>query len=369
MFPDINFDEYRFILIDGEPLKEKDKDKNNLDIYKSFIEKLQDDKVKEIKIVLDNHCHPKINNILLSEDLGKIYKITDDKKDEIKNLLDNDYESYKYSELQNALKDDADYKNIKIENGEEDIEIDDISNVTITITADPDKKITVPKQCTINFKAGNNLFIKNSEKYPTSKIIDFSDSEGEIITETDIVNYINKTYPDIKDKCTIISTNGESGKFEDGIVVTVTINEEIPGITSAKDPNKVYVNVKFKVSDTNKFKLNGKLATSNNFDFELEKCKKISDLLTEIIKKLDNTDLKNGYKIEKDNTVVDNKETELVDGATYIITLDNNDTNFVVEIKKEDPKGKGKEEGKDNNNNNKKKCYGSKKCYGGNKNE
>ena len=368
LFPDIDSNENRIISINGINLSKNDDE--NLVIYSNFIEKLQDgdyDEDNKIKIELDDYYKLNIEDILLSKDLEKIYKITDDKKNKLKDFLNYfSYESYKYSELQETLKRDANFenfenfknfknfKNITIENGNTDEYIKDLDKVIITITEDKgegENKVIVPKQCTIKFEAGNGLFITDSTNYPATKSINFSEDEGGITTDTRINDYINTKYSAIKDKCTITSTNGEGVKFEDGIVVTVTINEAIEGITSVKDKNKVYVKVQFKISDNTKYKLRENILKLNNNELEFGKNNKISDLLNKIKGELDNTDLKNGYKIEKDNTVV-KKESELVDGGVYIITLADDDSNFVEEIKKDKPEEpKGKHEDNTNNNN------------------
>ena len=343
LFPSIQSNKDCIISIDKNKLNKKND--NNLETYKYFIEKLQDYNGDKIKIVLDDYYKPNIKDILLSKNLKKTYKITDNKKKEIKGILKGSYSSYKYSELQGELKRNKKFKNITIENGNTDEYIEDLDNVTITITEDKGKnknRVIVPKQCTIKFEVSKGLFITDSENYPASQDIEFS--EDGITTKIVIDKYINEKYPKIKDKCTITKEGDKSGKFEDGTIVTVTINEEIKGITTNKDPNKDYIKVQFKVSDPSKFNFKENLAKTNEFNLEFEKNKKISDLLAEIKTKLGNTDLKEGYKIEKDNTSIKDNGTKLVDDATYIITLANDDTNFVEEIKKDKPEEKPEEE-------------------------
>ena len=320
----------KIIKINNDEINHID-DSKNLEIYKKFLENLNDENGK-IEIVIDDRYDINVTNVLLSDELSKIYKVEKKKEEDIKDLfVRNYYHESKYSGLQVFLKNHDVFKNTKLKNEDSDKDIEDLNNVTITITDDPDKEVITHKKCTINFEVSKGLFIIDNTKYPASKNIEFSDSG--ITTETDINDYINKTYFNIKDICTITTQDDNKGKFEDGTVVTVTINKEKEGITTKKDPHKVYVNVKFKVSDTNKFKFKGSLVETNEFDLEFDKDKKITDLLNEITKKLGNKNLKDGYVIEKDNNIVNNNEDKLVDNGTYSITLADNDPNFVEEIK------------------------------------
>jgi len=342
-YPTIKSSRDKIKSINDEKINKKTE--NNKKIFEDFIEELdKDDNV--INIVLDDYYDPKITNILLSKDLEKIYKITEDKKKDIKDKLNIYYENYKYSSLQAEL--DEKNVNVIIDNGNTDNDIENLDDVTITITEDKGKgenKVIVPKQCTIKFKAGNNLFITDTTNYPATKSINFSEDEGGITTDTRINDYINTKYFAIKNNCIITPQGDNGGKFEDGTVVTVTINNEINGITSKKDQSKVYVNVKFKVSDDSKFRFKGSLVKTNEFDLVLEKNKKISNLLTEIVTKLGNKNLKDGYKIEKDNNIINDNETKLVDNAKYIITLANDDSNFVEKIEdKPEDKDKAKKD-------------------------
>ena len=346
-YPEIKSSANKIISINGKKVNKNTQ--NNKSIFENFIKELdEDDKV--INIVLDDYYNIEVSDIILSDNLTKIYKISNDKKNEIKECLNGDYNNFKYSSLQFELS--KEYKDVKIENGNNDKEIPDIKNVTITIIEDKNKdndksknRVIIPKECTIEFKAKTGLFIIDDKKYGSKKI-KFSNSEGEITTDTVIDDYINKKYPDIKDKCKIEKI---CNKFEDGTVVTVTINEEIEGITTKKNPNKIYITVQFKVSDPNKFNFNGNLKTSHDFNLEFDKGKKISDLLTKIKESLGNKDLKDGYKIESNNSVIDN-ETELDNNKVYVITLDDEDPNFVEKI----PEKETPEEHKDNKGDDKK---------------
>jgi len=372
-----------FLVINKKEINYND-DNITKEIYKNFISRLLNN--EEINVELKKSYHLIINEVLLSNDLTKIYKIDNNKVKDLKVFLTSDYPEKKYLDLQNDLKDDDDYEKVKIENGEKDTEITNIDDVTITITADPDKKIIVPKQCTIEFKAGNNLFITDSTNYPTSKIIDFSDIEGGITTDINIENYINKTYPDIKDKCTITKTNDNSGNFKDGTVVTVTIDKEIDGITTKKDPNKVYVKVNFEVSDNTKYKLKENILKLNNNELEFEKDSKYENLIEKIKKNLGNISFKDGFTVIFSNSNFTSGNNLTNDGV-YTFKLDNLDTNFVEEIvkdkqeKPEDHKNPKKDDDKETPNkeqntpeqketktiNNKKCCGGNKKCSDGNK--
>ena len=323
---------------------DKNNNENNKGIYKDFLDCLMNGKNLTIGLgyVIE------IKDVLLNDNLSKIYKIENSKKEEIIGLLNGEYEEKNYSELQKKLNQSENFKNIIIQTVENDTAIHDLSNVKITIIEDNgegENRVITPKKCTIKFEAGNNLFITDNTNYPASKSINFSEDEGGITTDTNIEKYINTKYDKIKNNCIITSLGDNCGKFEDGTVVTVTINNEINGITSVKDPKKVYVKVQFKVSDDSKFRFKGSLVEKNEFNLVLEKNKKISNLLTEIVTKLVNKNLKDGYKIEKDNNIINDNEEELVDNAKYIITLANDDSNFVEKIEdKPEDKDKAKKD-------------------------
>jgi len=394
IYEDFDSEAEKILEIDKKKINHEDNSKN-LNIYRDFLKNL-DNESKSIEIVIDDYYKINITNVLLSNNLSKIYKINDDKKDKIIDILNGDYKSYKYSSLQEELDKDENFKNVKILNGDNKTEISDLNNVTITITEDKGKdknRVIVPKQCTIEFKAGNNLFIIDRTKYPTSKIIDFSDSEGGITTDTNIEKYINDNYKEINGKSIKITPIGHNdGKFKDETVVTVTINEVIAGITSAKDPNKVYVKVNFEVSDKTKYKLKENILKLNNNELELEKDSKYEDLIDKVKANLGGTSFKDGFTVLYNNSDFTSGNNLTNDGV-YTFKLDNLDTNFVEEIvkdkpekpedkpedkpeeeeHKEDDNGKNKEETKKTeqgvkNEEDKKGCGCNNKCSGGNKN-
>ena len=252
IYKDFNSKAEKIIKIGKKEIDHKN-DKNNLKTYIDFLEAL-DKEGEKIEIVIDDHYGIKVTDVLLSDNLSKTYNINTDAKAELEDSLNKKYlVEKKYSKLQEALNEIFGFSGVKIQNGDTDKDIENLDNVTITITYDPLCRIIVPKKCTIKFEPTNGLFITDNTNYPASKDIEFSD--GGITTDTDIDNYIKDNYKGINGKCTITPTKDNSGKFEDGTVVTVTINGEIEGITTKKDPNQVYVNVTFKVSFLSDIKL------------------------------------------------------------------------------------------------------------------
>ena len=319
----------------------KNNNESNKGIYIKFLDCLINGK----NLKIDLGCKINIKDVLLSKDLEKIYKIKGDKKNEIINLLNGEYEDKKYLSLQKKLKGNDNFKNITIENGDIDKDIENLDDITITITADPENKIIVPKQCTIKFEAGDGLYITDNTGYLAKKSITFSDSEGGITTETNIEKYINTKYDKIKDKYAIMQTGDDSVNFKDETVVTVTIHDVIPGITSKQDYNKVYVNVQFKVLDNTKYKLKGDILKLNNNKFELEKNSKYENLIKKVKAKLGGISFKNGFTVLYNN-INFTTGSNLTNDGIYTFILVDDDPNFVEEIKKEQPKegGKGNKE-------------------------
>ena len=133
--------------------------------------------------------------------------------------------------------------------------------------------------------------------------------------------------------------------FEEYSYILITINDEIEGICKKKvEENKSYINLKFEVTDNNKFKLKDGIKDINNI--VIEQNKNYNDLLNIIKQKLNNKDLKSGFKIYKKDKNTEFTSGNLENGETYIVVFADDDNNFVEKIVGQ-PK---RETNKDDNN-------------------
>jgi len=301
-----------------------------------------------LTISLFSYKYYNVKEIKLDKNLEKKYKIVN--KYESKKLKM--YKSLDYISLYGELKYKYNFKginSIKINDRytygiNEEINDDDIY---IKITDIDNKKITdiVPKTAEIKIDSKENIFIIDKEKYK-SKVLDFV--EDNIDTDTVISDYIDKTYivntyPELKEHYDLKVEGGNGDKFEDGAKITVTIKHIIPDITTNKNQNKIYVKVKFEVSDNTKYKLKENILKLNNHEFELEKDSKYENLIEKVKGKLENTAFKDGFTVLYNNSDF-TSGSNLINDGIYTFKLNNEDKNFVEENEKEVPK----EDNKDN---------------------
>ena len=234
--------------------------------------------------------------------------------------------------------------NISIRNPHAPIKEDNI-NIEITDIDNKKLKNIVPKTAGIKIDSKENIFIIDKNNYK-SKILNFVNDI--IDTNTDIKQYIDKTYSELKGHYDLKIEGGKDGKFEDGTIITITIKDIIPNITTAKNQDKIHVKVNFKVSDDTKYKLKNNILKLNNNELELKKDSKYEDLIGIVKCKLGNTAFKNGFSVIFNNTIF-TAGNLLTNNGIYTFQLNNLDTEFVEENNEEEKQEEG---GKENNTNN-----------------
>ena len=352
-------------------------DENFYEAFKSTegdkLDKNKFEKLLEAKIEINLKKYEmySINSINLSEELNKKYNIKFETKDldSLNNLL-------KFKEIPNDDKIRGELKKrfkwlntIDIKN--KDNKLDIIINNFDETKLDKSNKYINHKKATIKIETINNIYIKDKEKYK-SKTLDFK--EGNIDTNTDIKEYIdnvyiNKTYPKLKNQYDLKIEGDNGGKFKDGTIITIKIKDIIEDVTTNKDPNKIYINVKFEVSDNTKYKLKENILKLNNNEFEFEKDSKYKNLIEKIKENLGNTGFKDGFVVLFNN-INFTTDNNLTNDGIYTFKLDNEDKNFVEEIVKEIPKeddNKDDEEKKDKDDEEKKDGDGEEKKEDDNK--
>jgi len=215
----------------------------------------------------------------------------------------------------------------------------DGQNLKITINAEisgfTKKKV---EKCKINV----NFEVKDLSKYvfktPITNISsleiekgkDFNFLKGEIKKHLGKdLNTGFKIYKDTKDP----SNEFTSGLLEDNITYIVVFDKTATDFVKEKDKNKIYINLKFDVADNSNFKLKQGINDINSI--KVEQGKNYNELLNIIKGKLGGKDLKEGFKIYKNDKNNEFKSGAIEDNVTYIIVFDNDDTNFVD--KKEEP--------------------------------
>ena len=334
-----------------------DKNKNPYELDENKFKTILD---KKLNIYIREYKIYKIKNLKLDERLERKFKITEECKNKLKKTLTFKGSRTTYQFCNNLKKYIEELKTININesitnnylSNNNDYYISD-NDLDIVITSFYENKAIniVPKTAEINITSKENIFIIDKDKYK-SKVLDFV--KDNIDTDTVISDYIDKkyiakTYPKLQGHYDLNVEGDNGGKFKDGTKITITIRDIIPDITTNKNQNKIYVKVKFEVSDNTKYKLKENILKLNNHEFELEKDSKYENLIEKVKENLENTAFKDGFTVLYDNSdfIAGNS---LTNDGIYTFKLDNLDTNFVEEIVKEVPKEEHNddEEHKDN---------------------
>ena len=318
--------------------------------YQKFEEsnKLKKDKFKkmldsneELNILSHKSRKYKIINLKLDENLERHYKIVKDYKKKLKGYILRFPNTATVGEIMKSLNNKFfnELESITV-NGKNSYENplasikDDNINIEITSIDNRNLKNIVPKTAEIKIDSKENIFIIDKNKYKP-KILNFV--KDIIDTSTDIKQYINKTYSELKGHYDLKIEGGKDGKFEDGTIITITIKDIIPNITTAKNQDKIHVKINFKVSDNTKYKLKENIFKINNQGLELEKDSKYEDLIEKVKGKLENIAFRDGFIVlfNNSNFTVGNL---LTNNGIYTFQLNNLDTEFVEENDKEVPK-------------------------------
>ena len=136
-----------------------------------------------------------------------------------------------------------------------------------------------------------------------------------------------------------VKIDKEDACFFLGTKIKITINEEIPRVTKKKTKidkpvkDKININLKFEVKDSSKYVFKTPISTISNL--EIEKDNTYNDLILIINDKLGDRELKEGFKIYKNDRNNEFTDGILEDNITYIVVFDENATDFVD---KKDPK-------------------------------
>ena len=310
--------------------------------------KLKKDKFKkmldnneELNIIYHGSRKYKIISLKLDENLERNYKIVKDYKKKLEGHILRFPNTATVGEIMESLNNNFFNELVSINvNGKNSIRNPNApikeDNINIKITDIDSKKLKniVPKIAEIKIDSKENIFIIDKNKYKP-KILNFV--KDNINTNTDIKQYIDKTYSKLKGHYELKIEGGKNGKFEDGTIITITIKDIVKNITTAKNQDKIHVKVNFKVSDDTKYKLKDNILKLNNNELELKKDSKYEDLIRIVKCKLGNTAFKNGFSVlfNNSNFTVGNL---LTNNGIYTFQLNNLDTEFVEENDKEVPK-------------------------------
>lgn len=326
-----------------------DKKKKTNELDKNKFKKLLDDN-KKLNIYIRKYKRYKIKNLKLDEHLERKFKITEECKKKLigEPLTFRDSKNTKYM---------CNFLNIRYIKELKTIDINNkyLNNDTFKPIFDNDLDIVitnfsenkainiVPKESEINITSKENIFIIDKEKYKSKELYFNKDN---IDTDTVISDYIDKTYPELKGHYDLKVVNDKDGKFEDGTKITITIRDIIENVTTAKNPDKIYVKINFEVSDKTKYRLKENILELNDKELELEKGSKYENLIETVEKELGNIGFKYGFVVLFNGF---NFTTgDLTNNGIYTFKLDNLDTNFVVEniidVKKNDSKKGDKDE-------------------------
>lgn len=317
---------------------QKFEESNNLkkDKFKKML-----DNNEELNILYHKSRKYKIISLKLDENLERNYKIVKDYKKKLEGHILRFPNTATVEEIMKSLNNNFFNELVSITvNGKNSYEnplasIKD-DNINIEITDIDNKKIKniVSKTAEIKIDSKENIFIIDKNKYK-SKILNFV--KDNINTNTDIKQYIDKTYSKLKGHYELKIEGGKNGKFEDGTIITITIKDIVKNITTDKKQDKIHVKVNFKVSDDTKYKLKDNISKINNQGLELEKDSKYEDLIEKVKGKLGNTAFKDGFSVlfNNSNFTVGNL---LTNNGIYTFQLNNLDTEFVEENDKEVPK-------------------------------
>ena len=211
----------------------------------------------------------------------------------------------------------------------------DGQNLKITINAEisgfTKKKV---EKCKINV----NFEVKDLSKYvfktPITNISSLEIEKGKDFNflKGEIKKHLGK---ELKSGFVIYkNTKEESNKFtagplDDKTTYIVVFDETATDFVKKKDKNKLYIKLKFDVADNSNFKLKQGINDINSIT--VEQGKNYNELLNIIKGKLGGKDLKEGFKIYKNDKNNEFTTGNLEDNTTYIIVFDNDDINFVEE--------------------------------------
>jgi len=293
---------------------------------KKYIEKNKINIIFEVNDTSKYVFTSDMNNISSLEiEKGKTYKdlITEINK-HLKKEIKTGFKIYKNNKK-------TEFKSGKIENGVTYIVVFDKEATDFVKEKEKDKLY-------INIK----FEVKDSENYVLNSILDINNlgiekgkAYGDLITE--INKHLKK---EIKTGFKIYKNAKDSeftvGNLEDGVTYIVVFDETATDFVKEKENDKLYINLKFEVTDNTKFKLRQDV-TDNTTGIKVDKGKDYNELLNIIKQHLGGRDLKKGFKIYKNNKNTEFNSGEIENGVTYIVVFDETATDF-VEQKKEDKK-------------------------------
>ena len=133
-----------------------------------------------------------------------------------------------------------------------------------------------------------------------------------------------KIYKNTKDPGNEFTT----GNLEDKTTYIVVFDETATDFVKEKEKDRLYINLKFEVTDNTKFKLKQDVTDKDNI--EIQQGKNYNDLLDIIKQHLGGRNLKEGFKIYKNDKNTEFTNTGILENNTkYIVVFDNDDINFV----------------------------------------
>ena len=297
------------------------------DEYNDLLNKINA-KIKEERLITEKEIYKFIKDSVKGITLFDETNILDDG-------IDDNY-------LFNFIEKDTDEKDV-VESFDKELYIDKIEN-------EGDCKFLKPITAKVEFKIPKeyiyfNETVKNKFKNanidfvidninPDTKVIDFIkekyfESLKDVGKFEDFVK-IERT-KDLK----IYENVDKNTKFERDYNYKISIIKKIQNVIKEKEKDKVYIKLKFEVSDSSKYELVKEI--NDEDDIEIEQGKSFNDLLEIIKTHLGGKNLVKGYNIYKNNRNEESLFTAgvLENNTTYIVVFDENAVDFVKEKEKE----------------------------------
>ena len=240
---------------------------------------------------------------------------------------------------------------IKIDTDEKEV-VESFNNKLIIekIENEGDCKLLKPFKAKVEFKIPKeyiyfNEIVKN--KFENANIDFVIDN---INDETKVIDFIKEKYFEslknvgkfedfVKIERTKDSKNyknvDENTEFEKDYNYKISIIKKIQNVIKEKEKDKVYINLKFEVSDSSKYELVKEI--NNKDEIQIEQGKNFNDLLEIIKTHLGGKNLVKGYKIYKNSRNEESLFTAgvLENNTTYIVVFDETAVDFVKEKEKE----------------------------------
>lgn len=254
------------------------------------------------------------------------------------NILNND-DSYLFNFIERG---DTDEKEV-VESFDNELWIEKIEN-------EGDCKFLKPITAKVEFKIPKEYIYFNEtvkNKFENANIDFVIDN---INSDTNVIYFIKEKYfeslknvENFEDFVKIERTEDskkyenvdENTKFERDYNYKISIIKKIQNVIKEKEKDKVYISLKFEVTDNTKLKLKQNVTDKDNI--EIEQGKIFNDLLEIIKTHLGGKNLVKGYNIYKNNRNEESLFTAgvLENNTTYIVVFDETAVDFVKENEKE----------------------------------